>query len=57
MVWGEFATVDGAVYRKTWVYSDHADNENGVWFYVTSDGFRRGPFETEEEIDDLIRRR
>ncbi|MFX4299887.1 hypothetical protein [Pseudosulfitobacter pseudonitzschiae] len=53
--WGETVEFPEGLYRKTWVFTEHAKNEDGIWFYLTGpDGREQGPFETEEEIDDLL---
>jgi hypothetical protein len=54
-VWGEYLNTVSGTYRKTWIYTDQADNNDGLWFYVSGpSGWRRGPFESEAEIDEMV---
>jgi hypothetical protein len=53
--WGEYTETKIGRFRKRWVFTDRATNEDGCLFYFSgTDGIEHGPFFEDRDVDIAI---
>lgn len=55
--WGEYLETKVGRFTRRWIFTDRAKNPDGLlFFFAGPDGIEHGPYETEQDVNDEIRK-